>query len=93
MDHLCKNKSHPARGAWIEIVLEPVVSNSAKSHPARGAWIEITKYGIQNKLEIGRTPQGVRGLKYAAAAPGQCQFRSHPARGAWIEILASVFGD
>ena len=37
------------------------------SHPARGAWIEI---GVQVNVpppRVGRTPQGVRGLKYAAA--------------------------
>ena len=51
MDHLCKNKSHPARGAWIEIVLEPVVSNSAKSHPARGAWIEMAFAILKNDAQ------------------------------------------
>ena len=35
-------KSHPARGAWIEICsgISGCVS-SGTSHPARGAWIEI----------------------------------------------------
>ena len=41
-------KSHPARGAWIEIVWYEDMSESAeKSHPARGAWIETTLlYGV-----------------------------------------------
>ena len=34
-------KSHPARGAWIEIptFTDPLIES--ESHPARGAWIEI----------------------------------------------------
>ena len=36
-------KSHPARGAWIEIQEENTMAyNNEQSHPARGAWIEIT---------------------------------------------------
>ena len=35
-------KSHPTRGAWIEILhLQQTVRNDAGSHPTRGAWIEI----------------------------------------------------
>ena len=34
-------KSHPARGAWIEIAPDVLVNASGESHPARGAWIEI----------------------------------------------------
>ena len=33
--------SHPARGAWIEIVAQNCVVRNLRSHPARGAWIEI----------------------------------------------------
>ena len=33
--------SHPARGAWIEIIYLRTVAIGALSHPARGAWIEI----------------------------------------------------
>ena len=36
-----KDRSHPARGAWIEIVLLRIQTCCAWSHPARGAWIEI----------------------------------------------------
>ena len=35
---------------------------------------------------VGRTPQGVRGLKFAGRAAGKARLLSHPARGAWIEI-------
>ena len=33
--------SHPARGAWIEILKGRQFDGFAASHPARGAWIEI----------------------------------------------------
>ena len=39
---LLSDKSHPARGAWIEIrnyISEALYRK--KSHPARGAWIEM----------------------------------------------------
>ena len=35
------------------------------SHPARGAWIEMYNSDILSKIPFRRTPQGVRGLKYA----------------------------
>ena len=35
-------RSHPARGAWIEILHDAHMGNAEhRSHPARGAWIEI----------------------------------------------------
>ena len=35
-------KSHPSRGAWIEMVLQLVPARRlVPSHPSRGAWIEI----------------------------------------------------
>ena len=34
-------QSHPARGAWIEILMIWYSISCAGSHPARGAWIEI----------------------------------------------------
>ena len=33
--------SHPARGAWIEIIIQKTIPAKTVSHPARGAWIEI----------------------------------------------------
>ena len=35
---------------------------------------------------IGRTPHGVRGLKYADGDGVCASWASHPSRGAWIEI-------
>ena len=34
-------KSHPTRGAWIEIIDTMKMVEPFKSHPTRGAWIEI----------------------------------------------------
>ena len=34
-------RSHPVRGAWIEIWYYNVKKEIDKSHPVRGAWIEI----------------------------------------------------
>ena len=34
-------KSHPSRGAWIEIVPQVTAPSGGWSHPSRGAWIEI----------------------------------------------------
>ena len=41
-------KSHPVRGAWIEMPSRVArASHSVTSHPVRGAWIEIsTSSGI-----------------------------------------------
>ena len=35
------HRSHPARGAWIEISRAALSRRINESHPARGAWIEI----------------------------------------------------
>ena len=84
--------SHPARGAWIEIVCPGQNRNYLRpSHPARGAWIEIN-YDPGGIQPMGRrTPHGVRGLKYATSTTTACVRLSHPARGAWIEIFYPVF--
>ena len=38
-----QNRSHPSRGAWIEIPTQNVFADRyAASHPSRGAWIEIS---------------------------------------------------
>ena len=85
---LChRHLSHPARGAWIEIAIpKNPVPSLLSSHPARGAWIEICKASQNRKRPPGRTPQGVRGLKFVNVIDNRASVRSHPARGAWIEI-------
>ena len=57
------------------------------SHPAWGAWIEIGLRAEQVPLRNGRTPHGVRGLKYELTHSTGHSDRSHPAWGAWIEIV------
>ena len=34
-------RSHPARGAWIEMEMRNPKRRRSMSHPARGAWIEM----------------------------------------------------
>ena len=60
------------------------------SHPARGAWIEMVRPVSVQVAGTGRTPQGVRGLKYLWPAQTHRCPRSHPARGAWIEMSQIV---
>ena len=57
------------------------------SHPSRGAWIEIDKGKMTYQYNIGRTPRGVRGLKFILWVGGHAVRLSHPSRGAWIEII------
>ena len=37
-------RSHPSRGAWIEISHSTVTVLKTLSHPSRDAWIEIRRY-------------------------------------------------
>ena len=85
------SRSHPARGAWIEIRQVELLQLSGASHPARGAWIEIDSGSKEYKDMSGRTPQGVRGLKYWQTILWGYEHESHPARGAWIEISFANF--
>ena len=34
-------RSHPSRGAWIEMPVVSMALPPSGSHPSRGAWIEI----------------------------------------------------
>ena len=79
--------SHPVRGAWIEMVGKLLLYLVAPSHPVRGAWIEMVSVMPKISVLVGRTPSGVRGLKYSSAVRIFDWFKSHPVRGAWIEIL------
>ena len=42
--------------------------------------------GVEITMALGRTPQGVRGLKYIYLQSRVKIELSHPARGAWIEM-------
>jgi len=45
-----------------------------------------------NIVKYGRTPHGVRGLKYIEKYDGVILSESHPAWGAWIEMVFKLFG-
>ena len=38
---LWRLRSHPVRGAWIEIQMRMQMGLAEMSHPVRGAWIEM----------------------------------------------------
>ena len=45
------SRSHPARGAWIEMQAEnAALRERLESHPARGAWIEINIFEAMQAL-------------------------------------------
>ena len=81
-------RSHPARGAWIEISATDAAALATLSRTPQG--VRGLKYLYADAVNrfCGRTPQGVRGLKYRRADHGRGRSASHPARGAWIEIRA-----
>ena len=82
-------KSHPTRGAWIEISHDRGETEVYQSHPTRGAWIEIGLRPWCPASTGSRTPHGVRGLKWVARVRQLPRPESHPTRGAWIEIFGS----
>ena len=43
-------KSHPSRGAWIEIKEMIKMAIKCESHPSRGAWIEIQSNMMEKNL-------------------------------------------
>ena len=53
---MCMVRSHPVRGAWIEMMVWEVLYPRLSSHPVRGAWVEMW---IAQSLEVDegrRTP-------------------------------------
>ena len=70
--------SHPLRGAWIEILIVIYEPNVIGSHPLRGAWIEMITLSCSDTDAIGRTPCGVRGLKYEVINRYRRRYRRTP---------------
>ena len=90
--HPRPSRSHPSRGAWIEINIDGVCLLDGGSHPSRGAWIEITVPRSASS-STSRTPRGVRGLKSFTVGLIWPIAWSHPSRGAWIEIWSTTTSD
>ena len=78
-------RSHPSRGAWIEIAMSrPAYADYGRTpHGVRGLKSEPDDARLR---EARRTPHGVRGLKSNYAPRCRDCPVSHPSRGAWIEI-------
>ena len=79
-------QSLPARGAWIEIVMQDIIAPKflgRSPHGERG--LKYMKY-VEWGTHGSRSPHGERGLKCYTTPPDSADRRSLPARGAWIEI-------
>ena len=55
--------SRPARDAWVEILKGCGCNRAKRSRPARDAWVEMSALLELIKKNLGRVPQGTRGLK------------------------------
>ena len=80
-------KSHPSRGAWIEIIAETGLDGVGLSHPSRGAWIEMPQRTPGSVPCFGSHPSRGAWIEISAHQYGRSgHSASHPSRGAWIEI-------
>ena len=60
------------------------------SHPVWGAWIEMGPYIYYSSGPEGRTPCGVRGLKWDPISIIQAVQKVAPRVGAWIEMICNL---
>ena len=83
-----ETRSHPSRGAWIEISRDPGLTiapgPSRTPRGVRGLKLPQTKPFV--KPPRSHPSRGAWIEMLYAAAEGGCQW-SHPSRGAWIEIV------
>ena len=63
-------RSLPAWGAWVEIIVEGAAYSAPESLPAWGAWVEILPQQSDEWDEYRRSPHGERGLKSDMFADG-----------------------
>ena len=82
------DKSHPVRGAWIEIQAPVANVVGLPSHPVRGAWIEIPLCHIRFEFEKSHPVRGAW-IEIIPNRRNGKRTQSHPVRGAWIEIRTS----
>ena len=80
------SESLPTRGAWIEILLPVIASQtSIPSLPTRGAWIEIFWRSIVQIL-LRSLPTRGAWIEMPRTWVTKAIISSLPTRGAWIEI-------
>ena len=86
-------KSHPVRGAWIEIdVMQKMLANEQCRTPSGVRGLKSQKLCVDSRNN-SRTPSGVRGLKfYMMYRFPLLPLQSHPVRGAWIEMAVNTVG-
>ena len=56
--------SQPSWAAWIEIISTRCANMAFMSQPSWAAWIEIVYRHAKLFQPVGRSPLGLRGLKY-----------------------------
>ena len=61
-----------------------------QSQPTRAAWIEIAAVLAVRVVHHGRSPLGLRGLKFFQSKLFSYRHKSQPTRAAWIEITVCM---
>ena len=84
------SRSHPSRGAWIEIIVSGQHLDTVHGRTPHGVRGLKFDYVRDDTYAVRRTPHGVRGLKLRNEPQGPIPDLSHPSRGAWIEIDRGV---
>ena len=84
-----QRKSHPSRGAWIEIRSSYSCRGPVWSHPSRGAWIEILLCAADQVTGHASHPSRGAWIEIQVRRRRPLRAMSHPSRGAWIEIRAA----
>ena len=83
----CDSKSHPTRGAWIEIsTFPPKWSWSLRRTPHGVRGLKYSCYGHDGH-HIESHPTRGAWIEIWAMQPQKPTYTSHPTRGAWIEIF------
>ena len=76
----------PLVGAWIEIIVRDICSDSCEVAPLVGAWIEIATILKSRTARCRSLPLWERGLKYMETSKHSTSHVVAPLVGAWIEI-------
>ena len=79
-------ESQPSWAAWIEMTMTKYSRFSMRSQPSWAAWIEIIPQSYLGEVQEGRSPLGLRGLKFCANILLFYPLLSQPSWAAWIEM-------
>ena len=79
-------RSHPARGAWIEIIPTEEMADPDAGRTPQGVRGLKLAYGQDRYRHLLSHPARGAWIEMPSPRPSPPPCRSHPARGAWIEI-------